>query len=379
MSVLGKMKRLLPVSSRSFHAFEHHANEDRRAMRLQLTSMQERNDKLHESVSALQETVSQLREAAAQAQYEDAAERDYEQQQSMMLFWQLFRRSDESLEEAQLRFFRSLPKAAGINRLFQDTEAKLFAEFDRFCKAHDVIYWATGGTLLGAYRHQDFIPWDDDIDVYITRDQLGKLEKAVRDDNRYRITVIWDWYVPCKQIRFRLADENNPAFVDLFTLDWAQGDPQDAWEAGRQQRAEFTKGIRERFAGTTWSDTPYLPQTDPLCVQLESLLADNLDQLRRQIHILPSSEGADALVRGPENIDEAHSSGPYPAGEWLPTDALAFRDIQVPVPPVWRTYLKRLYGDYLSIPKDMNSHEHVADSYIASHSSVTAMRGFLGR
>lgn len=51
----------------------------------------------------------------------------------------------------------------------------LFAEFDRVCKKHGIIYVASGGTLLGAVRHHGYIPWDDDIDIMLMRDQYVKL------------------------------------------------------------------------------------------------------------------------------------------------------------------------------------------------------------
>lgn len=51
----------------------------------------------------------------------------------------------------------------------------LFAEFDRVCRKYGIIYIASGGTMLGAVRHHGYIPWDDDIDLMLTRDQYDKL------------------------------------------------------------------------------------------------------------------------------------------------------------------------------------------------------------
>ena len=51
----------------------------------------------------------------------------------------------------------------------------LFAEFDRVCRKHNIVYIASGGTMLGAVRHRGYIPWDDDMDLMMMRDQYEKL------------------------------------------------------------------------------------------------------------------------------------------------------------------------------------------------------------
>lgn len=53
----------------------------------------------------------------------------------------------------------------------------LLYTFDQVCKKNNITYFASGGTMLGAIRHKGYIPWDDDIDVMMMRDQYQKLCK----------------------------------------------------------------------------------------------------------------------------------------------------------------------------------------------------------
>lgn len=66
--------------------------------------------------------------------------------------------------------------------LAQKKLLELFIEIDDICKRHDIVYYIAGGSLIGAIRHRGFIPWDDDMDIIMTRDNWKKLIQVTESD-----------------------------------------------------------------------------------------------------------------------------------------------------------------------------------------------------
>ena len=101
---------------------------------------------------------------------------------------------------------------------FQKQLKQLLGRFDQICQKLGIFYWAHAGTLLGAVRHEDIIPWDDDVDVGmlkkdvdILRNNLGTIRSS-RLDLRYMDTLD----------RFVFLDDPLPGlpcpFIDVFAM-----------------------------------------------------------------------------------------------------------------------------------------------------------------
>lgn len=69
----------------------------------------------------------------------------------------------------------------------QKVEIDLLKFFHAFCVENNIRYFISHGTLLGAVRYKHFIPWDDDLDVLVPREDYNRLLKLFQDDERYRL------------------------------------------------------------------------------------------------------------------------------------------------------------------------------------------------
>jgi len=68
-------------------------------------------------------------------------------------------------------------------------QLEILLHVDKFCKEHDIKYSIYAGTLIGTVRHHGFIPWDDDIDIMMLRDQYNKFvsEYRKREQKEHRL------------------------------------------------------------------------------------------------------------------------------------------------------------------------------------------------
>lgn len=72
----------------------------------------------------------------------------------------------------------------------KDILLKMLTFFDQFCQKNDIRYSLAYGTMLGAIRHQGFIPWDDDIDLFMLREDYEKLAQCWNKNGKYKLWEI---------------------------------------------------------------------------------------------------------------------------------------------------------------------------------------------
>lgn len=124
-----------------------------------------------------------------------------------------------------------------INEL-KEIQLQILKHTASFCDAHDIQYWIDNGTLLGAVRHKGYIPWDDDIDVGMLRDDYEKMIRLFNEENdRYFFACYEtkkDFNLPHGKVFdtdtvLYEPDENGFRMcvnIDIFVYDNAPDDPE---------------------------------------------------------------------------------------------------------------------------------------------------------
>ena len=242
-----------------------------------------------------------------------------------------------------------------------------FKAFIAFCQANRLKYFAAYGTVLGAARHHGFIPWDDDIDVYMMRDDYGRCLRILRDDppagyEPVDYTHEEEYYLPFAKFcdarstvyemtEYRICFGN---YIDIFPLDTVPDD----------------RGERERYCNHMWKLRKLLA-ADLLRKPWGGILRDATRQSLR----LTLGDMAYTLFRGPirrglvdriERESRAYQGQPlkhvcfsssyYSREKNLTTDIfgdgtlLPFEDISIVVPTRYEDYLEAAYGNWRQLP-----------------------------
>ena len=115
---------------------------------------------------------------------------------------------------------------------------EMLKDIDALCKKHNIRYWLTGGSALGAVRHKGFIPWDDDADIGMLREDYEKFQRVVHELGDAYITQCFATHreynvlVPPMKVRKKgtycveynallknKCRDSDGLFIDIFVLD----------------------------------------------------------------------------------------------------------------------------------------------------------------
>jgi lipopolysaccharide cholinephosphotransferase len=259
----------------------------------------------------------------------------------------------------------------------QNVELEILLEVSRVCRENDIEFFLDCGTLLGAARHQGFIPWDDDVDIGMTRESYERfLDIAPRalSDGYFLQTQKTDPEAAMSYAKVRkdntlylehtvqASDMHAGIWIDIFPHDVVSAKRRDLKRMRRRWKI-FSKLLTLRVVprASSWASpikkVARFVARFPLLPFPKSWFYEKLDSLR----IDPEEFDDSALVcfHFPDifiALDIANA---------LPLSELKFEGRAFPVLNNWEEYLRQAYGDWRQLPpeKERRSHDAIKISF----------------
>ena len=245
--------------------------------------------------------------------------------------------------------------------------------FDCFCREHNLRYYAIGGTLLGAMRHQGFIPWDDDIDIGMPRADYEKLkafEGKIYDHYTIEtyVSTAKDYCYPASKvfdtdttlIEHKRYNVSRGVFLDIFPIDGVGNNLEQAKQnykkIGNLYRYFLTKVAAVRKGrGFKKNLAVVFSHCIPSFVQNQRDLRMKLNQYCSEYDFESSQYGGNLL-------------GAYFEREIVPIELFGkpteydFEDYKILGPEKGDEYLTHIYDDWRKLPpieKQVTHHDFV--------------------
>ena len=95
----------------------------------------------------------------------------------------------------------------------QKAELKIMVKFDEICRSHNLKYFLSFGSLIGAIRHKGFIPWDDDIDIIMPRPDYEKFLDLCRKDPSIISPFVCGNYFLNKKFVYPITRLCDPSYI----------------------------------------------------------------------------------------------------------------------------------------------------------------------
>ncbi len=256
-------------------------------------------------------------------------------------------------------------------RRVQLTQLEILKEVDRVCKENNITYWLDSGTLLGAVRHKGFIPWDDDLDIGMHRNDYERFMKIAPEKlNANYYLQNWKvdkkYQLPFAKVRkrgtvyteyqFRNSDAWNGIYIDIFPYDNFVNDRLQGNLLKLLRLMILPKcGIRSWKEQNRFLWKKYITH---LPTRFFSLFFTREALIDRYDKIAVKNNGEACKYFFPQGISNY--------GKWIiPTAAmkdfipLKFEDSYFSAPKGYDEYLSHAYGDYMKLPpEDQRENKH---------------------
>lgn len=245
-------------------------------------------------------------------------------------------------------------------RRLQLTEVEILDEIKRVCDKNSLKYYLIGGTLLGAVRHKGFIPWDDDLDIVMSRSDYEKFCSICQEElseKYYLHNIDTDdkYWLPFAKVRKKntIFDEQSVShldvpkgiYVDIFPLDFSVGDN----DKGQAKRA---KKIKKLSAAILFKAKVLKAKSLKSKIKYLLLAFFSVKSLsKKQINLMKKLKSGSHYVNYGSNYSTKKQT--MPIGYYEPQKELIFEGKSYPVPNQYEKVLTRIYGEtYMQLPPE---------------------------
>lgn len=266
-------------------------------------------------------------------------------------------------------------------KLIQSLVMKVFKLFDEFCRENGIEYYAAYGTLIGAIREKGMIPWDDDIDVWIKREDYDRLIEIFPEWGKQRglYLLCADTQKNYNRIHGKICmehtkietlnrDNNYPEgiFIDLFVLEGCPKNPVKCFFY--EKRLQYLRNI-VTLAAYGMHKLPDASTKAKIFGALSKCFGwvDQNKVTKKTEKILRKykCENSDTLL-----ISRARKKGRFykmPAEWFSQAIDVQYDDARILVPNGYDGALKMIFGDYMTPPpEDSRVPAHCMNYYIDS-------------
>lgn len=261
-----------------------------------------------------------------------------------------------------------------ILRKVQLTQLDILIEFDRLCRKNNISYQLFAGTLLGAIRHEGFIPWDDDIDVAMTRNDYEKFLKICNEElnsNYFLQNYSTDpkFFRQFSRIRknntryvqkhYKDIDIHHGIFMDVFPLDDVM--PNKITEEIRYKiLLFFSVANRIRNVGV-FPNANILKQIVGKLIQLTNIIVDKstFENIERSIMKRYEQNHSNHMTLLTDALEQK-SYKRFLIGKEDFYDVIYwnFEGYKFPIPKEYDYVLTNIYGDYMTPPPQEQQKPH---------------------
>lgn len=256
----------------------------------------------------------------------------------------------------------------------------LITEFSRVCKENGIKWYVFAGTMLGAIRHKGFIPWDDDVDVILFREDYEKLKKvaengAFKEPYFFQNPKTDKGYPKCFcRLRNSQTTElpfmdfsmncNRGIFIDIFPLDVVPDDQNEYQKQMKQLKSVrlVINSYSRYYSGLGTIGTTKIKAIAYYCSLLlfKTKILTPGRLYERIEKILSRYSDTDAKRIGAIALLFDHNRFIYPKELWEgDTIWCDFESIKVPVPERYDEILRHSYGDYMKPVQEQTNHGEI--------------------